>query len=250
MPKNIIVIEDQGREERAPSVVAGAGQGVSPWYVDFLGDPDRELSCSLAPLRRSAREQPLEGYLVAPSDEELAEGNNDFRSAVGVDYVGARASGDGACGLHALFGDVIASGELKLAAAREALRALIAKPLSEVRARLSLCQQFDNFITTLWDEFLSPIARRELGIETPDPGREAHLFWSCAQSRYPDLITDTLLFWRQAGYELEQFKRDKQQHHEYCKHCFFVEQFEGALVQPLARLLHLLPATLPDTHLT
>eukprot|EP00973_Karenia_brevis_P014692 2004516-Karenia_brevis.AAC.1 len=75
----------------------------------------------------------------------------------GVNFVSANTKGDGACGLHALLGDVSSDGQLVLQNARHVAGALLDRPLTAVRDSTEDCAELRNIIAEWWSDFIIPV---------------------------------------------------------------------------------------------
>ena len=73
----------------------------------------------------------------------------------GVQFISALTRGDGACGLHAMFGDVGENGKLVLDNARDVVGHLLNRPLLDIRRATGSSIELNNIIAEWWSEFLT-----------------------------------------------------------------------------------------------
>ena len=95
------------------------------------------------------------------------------------DYCVLHTNGDGACGLHAAFGDVD-TGRLTCPRAREEAVSALSACYARYKRGAVVCHNFRAVIAALWAELGRPMAlRQRLDPATTEPGcSEASLFWS------------------------------------------------------------------------
>ena len=135
--------------------------------------------------RVSARDIASDGVLIYKIPMVVAvEGENALPSAAtqkhGSEAWEVEASGDGACGVHALFGTPCGHGRLHCADARELIRSHLQKPLLALRDLLG-CEVVDKVCSCIWDDFVVKLLKWCDGSWQGAPTCEQRLFWEVFQ---------------------------------------------------------------------
>ena len=106
-----------------------------------------------------------------------------IRAKEGTLFTAARTCGDGACAIHATFGEASSTSGFILPDARGFALTTMGATIEEFRARVNDAQLLNEYSVFLWNDVVKPLAKLHLVLETggPIPGYESLRIWEAVR---------------------------------------------------------------------
>ena len=172
-------------------------------------------------------------------ETSLSIAARDCIQHIGSELVGAVTNGNGACGLHAIFGEPSTRGELY----KEGARRLAATLLCSNPQALQQAGVEQRYITSIgqsfWNEFVKPTLKEEPSAR----GGESLLFWRTLQKMLPDLAQECQACYIEYGKRAETLA-DTRRAVTTASQRFFTLEMEECFVRPLATGRGFLPQSI------
>ena len=177
--------------------------------------------------------KPQYGRRYAVTDQALADVPESMRALVPANLQTVATTGDGACGVHAVFADTVVHGKLFHPTAREDAFRWLGPTFEHLRGADTATVQLQAICTSLWSEFVIP---QLSGMSTS----ESALFWEVLKSTDAELAEETasaFVLIRAAGEESQTRMAEALD----MSRLFFTPDMELGCVRPLAVALGYIP---------
>ena len=159
----------------------------------------------------------------------LSHDARDYLQDNGSKLVGVVTKGDGACGVHAVFGEPSVNGVLYKEAARRLAENLLG-PNPQALRQAGVEERYISAIgQSFWNEFVKPTLD-----EKPEAqGAESLLFWNALQNQRPDLVHECRTCHSEYG-RITKEHVDARRVVISASQRFFTLEMESCFVRPLA----------------
>lgn len=177
--------------------------------------------------------KPQYGRRYAVTDQAVADVPESMRALVPANLQTVATTGDGACGVHAVFADTVVHGKLFHPTAREDALRWLGPTYEHLRGADTATVQLQALGTSLWSEFVIP---QLSGRSTS----ESALFWEALKSTDAELAEETA-----SAFVLLRFAGEESQARMAealgMSRLFFTPEMDLGCVRPLAEALGYIP---------
>ena len=174
--------------------------------------------------------------------DQLSSGAKEVCKHVGQCMYNLKTRGDGACGLHAVFGEPSDTGEFVKTHATEFAASMMSSGIASLSNNDQSKSYADAILESCWSEFVLPFLREEAS-------HESELFWEALREKDLDLQQECIAFFIEAQTADKRTREARQVLHQASRQ-FFFESTEQDVVLPVAKWLGLVPDVFDPTRMS